>query len=310
MDRFLTQALPAISRNKVHSLIEAGLVFVNGQTVRKSWRVTGGDTVEILFRPQEPSDIAPEAIPLEIHFEDEHVLVVNKPAGMVTHPAHGNFSGTLVNALLHHLGQTTNPENLRPGIVHRLDKGTSGLLVVAKNERVHRKLTEQFSSRTVDREYRAIVWGRFRNDGDVIETQLDRHPGDRKRFAVVRRGGKEAVTTYHVIENYADTAYLKLKLGTGRTHQIRVHLEHIGHPVFGDSSYGGRLKRIGHFGGNRKKFYHELFDSVEHFLLHARTLGFVHPVSGSALSFAVEPPVAFSKVLEILKEDALLELDK
>ena len=283
---------------------------VNGQIVRKSWRVTGGDAVEILFRPQEPSDILPEAIPLEIHYEDEFLLVVNKPAGMVTHPAHGNFSGTLVNALLHHLGKTTGPENLRPGIVHRLDKGTSGLLVVAKDEKVHRRLTDQFSNRTVDREYRSVVWGRFKHGDGVIETQLDRHPGDRKRYAVVRRGGKEAITTYHVLENYTDTAYLRLNLGTGRTHQIRVHLEHVGHPVFGDSSYGGRLKRVGHLGGARKKLYSDLFDEVDYFLLHARTLGFIHPVSGTALSFAVEPPELFSKVLELLKQDAGNELDK
>lgn len=286
------------------------MVFVNGQVVRKSWRVTGGDTVEIMFRPQEPSDILAEAIPLEIHYEDEYLLVVNKPAGMVTHPAHGNFSGTLVNALLHHLGKSTGPDNLRPGIVHRLDKGTSGLLVVAKDEKVHRKLTDQFSKRTVEREYRSLVWGRFKHDEGTIETLLDRHPGDRKRYAVVRKGGKEAITTYKVLENYADTAYLRLKLGTGRTHQIRVHLEHIGHPVFGDSSYGGKLKRIGHFGGARKKFYLDVFNHVEYFMLHARTLGFIHPVSNEELSFAVEPPEVFCKVMEILKKDAFLELDK
>ncbi len=310
LDRFLTQALPSISRNKVHNLIDSGLVFVNGQQVRKSWRVVGGDTVEVLFRPQEPSDILPEAIQLDIHFEDEHLLIVNKPAGMVTHPAHGNFSGTLVNALMHHLGITTEAENLRPGIVHRLDKGTSGLLVVAKEERVHRKLTEQFSKRTVEREYRSIVWGRFRENEGRIETQLARHPGDRKRFAVVKRGGKEAITTFRVLESYVDTSYLSLKLGTGRTHQIRVHLEHAGHPVFGDSSYGGRLKRMGNFGGTRKKYYMDILEGSEHFMLHARTLGFVHPITGSALTFAVEPPELFSKILDLLRKDALLELDK
>lgn len=310
MDRFLTQALPAISRSKVHSLIENGLVYVNGQSVRKSWRVTGGDTVEILFRPQEPSDILAEDIALEIHYEDEHLLVVNKPAGMVTHPAHGNFSGTLVNALLHHLGQTTGQDNLRPGIVHRLDKGTSGLLVIAKDERVHRKLTDQFSSRTVEREYRSIVWGKFKHTEGTIETLLARHPGDRTRYAVVKRDGKIATTTYRVLESFADTSYLSLKLGTGRTHQIRVHLEHIGHPVFGDTTYGGRLKRVGHFGGFRKKWYSEMFADVEHFLLHARTLGFVHPVTSDTLRFAVEPPELFSKVLELLNKDAMKELDK
>lgn len=285
-------------------------MFVNGQSVRKSWRVTGGDTVEILFRDQPPSDILAEAIALDIHYEDEHLLVVNKPAGMVTHPAHGNFSGTLVNALLHHLGQTTGKDNLRPGIVHRLDKGTSGLLVVAKDERVHRKLTEQFSNRTVEREYRSVVWGKFKHGDGVIETLLARHPGDRTRYAVVKRDGKQAITTYTLVESYVDTTYVSLKLGTGRTHQIRVHLEHIGHPVFGDATYGGRLKRVGHFGGVRKKLYLDLFEEVDHFLLHARTLGFVHPVTGDTLRFATEPPELFSKTLELLKKDAYTELDK
>ncbi len=310
MDRFLTQVLPAISRSKVHSLIDGGLVFVNGQSVRKSWRVTGGDTVEILFRDQPPSDILAEAIALDVHYEDEYLLVVNKPAGMVTHPAHGNFTGTLVNALLHHLGQTTGKDNLRPGIVHRLDKGTSGLLVVAKDERVHRKLTEQFSNRTVEREYRSVVWGKFKHGDGVIETLLARHPGDRTRYAVVKRDGKQAITTYTLVESYVDTTYVSLKLGTGRTHQIRVHLEHIAHPVFGDATYGGRMKRVGHFGGARKKLYLDLFEEVDHFLLHARTLGFVHPVTGDTLRFAAEPPELFSKTLELLKKDAYTELDK
>lgn len=285
-------------------------MFVNDRAVRKSWRVTGGDEVTIHFQSQDPVDIVAEAIPLDIHYEDEYLLVVNKPSGMVTHPAHGNLRGTLVNALLHHLGQTTGEDNMRPGIVHRLDKGTSGLLVIAKDEKVHRKLTDQFSKRTVEREYRSLVWGRFRENEGTIETLLDRHPGDRKRYAVSKRTGKEAITTYRVLENYTDTAYVRLKLGTGRTHQIRVHLEHIGHPVFGDTSYGGRIKRLANFGGARKKYYSDIFESIEHFMLHARTLGFVHPVTNEALSFAVEPPELFSKTLELLKKDALLQLDK
>lgn len=285
-------------------------MFVNGQSVRKSWRVSGGDEVEVHFRPQDPVDIVAEAIPLDLHYEDDYLLVVNKPAGMVTHPAHGNLSGTLVNALLHHLGRETGEDNMRPGIVHRLDKGTSGLLVVAKDDKVHRKLTDQFAKRSVEREYRALVWGRFRHDEGTIETLLDRHPGDRKRYAVSKRTGKEAITTYQVLENYVDTAYLKLKLGTGRTHQIRVHVEHIGHPVFGDTAYGGRTKRLGNFGGTRAKFYSTVLEDVEHFMLHARTLGFVHPVTNEALSFAVEPPERYIKTLELLKKDALLQLDK
>jgi len=309
IDRYLQQALPSISRNKIHELIDAGLIRVSGEVPRKSHKVGGGEIIEVFFRDQPPQDVTPEAIPLDIQFEDEHLLVVNKPAGMVTHPAHGNFSGTLVNALLHHLGLEDAGPTIRPGIVHRLDKGTSGLLVVAKNDRVHRQLTDQFSAREVTREYRSLVWGRFREHEGVIESDIGRHPGDRKRFAVVRRGGKVAVTTYRVLETYRDLSYLSIRLKTGRTHQIRVHFQHEGHPVFGDDAYGGRVKRTNHLPGTRKKLYLDLFQDMDYFALHARTLGFVHPATSETLEFAVEPPSPFRKVLEILRNNAESDLD-
>ncbi|RQV93504.1 RluA family pseudouridine synthase [bacterium] len=309
IDRYLQQALPSISRNKIHELIDSGLVFLDGEIPRKSQKISGDQLIEIHFREQPPSDILAEAIELDIYYEDAHLLVVNKPSGMVTHPAHGNFSGTLVNALLHHFGQANAGHNMRPGIVHRLDKGTSGLLVIAKNDYVHRKLTDQFAAREVKREYRAVVWGKIRANEGMIETQLGRHPGDRKRFAVVRKGGKHAVTTYQVIETFRDTSYLALHLKTGRTHQIRVHLQHQGNPVFGDDSYGGKMKRISGYPGARKKFYTDLVNSLDYFALHARTLGFVHPIEKKTLEFEADPPRKFLNVLNKLRMDANSMLD-
>ena len=277
--------------------------------IKKSYKIGPGETVEIAFRDQTTHDIRPEAIPLEILYEDDALLIVNKPAGMVTHPAHGHFSGTLVNALMHHFGMEDAGQTIRPGIVHRLDKGTSGLLVVAKNDIVHRKLTDQFAARDVKREYRALVWGRFKMQDGVIDAPLGRHPGDRKRFAVVRRGGKTAVTTFHVEETFRDTTLLSLRLKTGRTHQIRTHLEHAGHPVFGDSTYGGRQKRLPNMPGARLKLFDELFDLIGDFALHARTLGFIHPVTGKEIDFAIEPPENFRRVVNALREEAVKSLD-
>lgn len=309
IDRYLQQALPAISRHKVHELIESGLVRVGGCIPKKSHKVGPNERIEIYFRDQPPADVLPEAIELEILFEDADLLVVNKPQGMVTHPAHGHFSGTLVNALLHHLGRRDAGETIRPGIVHRLDKGTSGLLVVAKTDFIHRRLTDQFAARTVHRVYAALVWGRFKQRSGEIDAPLGRHPGDRKRFAVVRRGGKTAITTYRVEETFRDTTLMTLRLKTGRTHQIRAHLEHAGHPVFGDATYGGRHKKAGGMAGNRKKYYKELLDLLPDVALHAQSLGFVHPRSNEKLEFSVPPPANFGKIVDSLREDALKELD-
>lgn len=290
-------------------MIDAGLVLVDGRVPKKSYKIGPGERIEILFRDQPPSDVIPEDIPLEIYYEDEHLLVVNKPQGMVTHPAHGHFSGTLVNALMHHLGMTDAGPTIRPGIVHRLDKGTSGLLVVAKSESVHRRLTEQFSARTVKRVYRALVWGRMAEAAGEIDAPLGRHPGDRKRFAVVRHGGKTAITTYRLVETYQDTSLLALRLKTGRTHQIRAHLEYEGHPLFGDATYGGRHKRLQGMAGARRKFYGELLDLIADAALHAETLGFVHPQTGEALEFSAPLPDNFAQILNLLREEAYQSLD-
>jgi 23S rRNA pseudouridine1911/1915/1917 synthase len=309
IDRYLQQALPSISRHKVHELIDAGLVLVDGRVPKKSHKIGPGERIEIYFRDQPPSDILPESIPLDIFFEDEYLLVVNKPQGMVTHPAHGHFSGTLVNALMHHLGVTDAGPTIRPGIVHRLDKGTSGLLVIAKNEQVHRRLTEQFAARRVKRIYSALVWGRFTISDGEIDAPLGRHPGDRKRFAVVRHGGKTAITTFHVEETFRDISLLSLRLKTGRTHQIRAHLEYEGHPLFGDPTYGGRQKRIAGLPGARKKLYEELLGLIADVALHARVLGFVHPVTSQELEFTAPPPDNFTQILKLLRKDAYKSLD-
>ncbi len=310
IDRFLQQVLPSISRQKVHELIEAGLVLVQGRVPKKSYRVGPEEQIEVLFRDQPPSEVHPEELPLDIIYEDPWLLIVNKPQGMVTHPAHGHFSGTLVNALMYHLGMEQAGGTIRPGIVHRLDKGTSGLLVVAKNESVHRRLTEQFSARTVHRRYLALVWGRFKVSEAVIDAPLGRHPGDRKRVAVVRHGGKTAITTFHVEETFKDTSLLALRLKTGRTHQIRAHMEFEGHPLFGDVTYGGRHKRLSAMSGARKKFYGDLLNEIGDAALHAQTLGFVHPETGESLEFSVPAPVNFGKILKLLRKDALDGLDK
>lgn len=284
-------------------------MHVDGRPPKKSAKIGPGQLIEIFFRDQPPSDVHPEAIPLDIFYEDEHLLVVNKPQGMVTHPAHGHFSGTLVNALLHHLQRPSAGDTIRPGIVHRLDKGTSGLLVVAKNEQVHRKLTDQFAAHEVRRVYNALVWGRLREREGIIDAPLGRHPGDRKRFAVVRRGGKTAVTTYQVEEVFRDTTLLSLRLKTGRTHQIRAHLEHQGHPVFGDATYGGRHKRLSGMSGADKKRYADWLDTLPDVALHAATLGFIHPISGDYLEFSAARPANFERIIESLRADALLSLN-
>ena len=301
IDLFLTHHVENATRTKVQNAIREGAVLVDGETVRVSHQVAPGEVIQITLPRPPPQDVVAEEIPLEIVYEDPHLLVVNNPAGMVVHPAYGNYTGTLVNALLHHCNAlSTLNDPTRPGIVHRLDKDTSGLLVVAKNDVVHAHLSRQFSRRTVEREYQAIVWGRFAQRSGLIEAELGRSKSDRKKMAVVE-GGKAAATEYTLLEQFPYLALVKLKLRTGRTHQIRVHLAHIHHPVFGDPSYSGRQIVWGSGTGSQKGEVERMLKILKRQGLHARTLGFVHPVTGERRSFASSLPADMTEVLDLLR---------
>jgi 23S rRNA pseudouridine1911/1915/1917 synthase len=297
LDVFLVHHVENATRNKVQRAIREGHVLVDGKPARPSHQVSPGETILIILPKPPPPAVTPEDIPLEILFEDEALLVVNKPAGMVTHPAYANYSGTLVNALLHHAQSLSSLNTAdRPGIVHRLDKDTSGLLVVAKTDHVHALLAKQFADRTVEREYRSVVWGIFRNKEGVIEAELGRSKADRKKIAVVA-GGKSAITRYTVKEQFDWLAHLSLKLHTGRTHQIRVHLAHIGHPVFGDPTYGGRRIAAGPRTAGQKKKIQELLELLPGQALHAKTLGFVHPMTRKSVFFDSPLPAPFRALI-------------
>lgn len=312
LDVYLTNHVENATRSKVQKAIEDGFVLVDGQVVKPSYRISPGDRIHITIPKPPPPDVVAEDIPLEVHYEDDHLLVVNKPAGMVTHPAYANYSGTLVNALLYHCNHhlSTLNTSTRPGIVHRLDKDTSGLMVVAKDDVTHAHLAKQFADRTIDREYWALVWGPFPESTTrgkigpgktgLIEASLGRSKSDRKKIAVTS-GGKSAATEYTVLEEFDYLSLVKLKLRTGRTHQIRVHLHHIGHPVFGDPTYGGR--RIAWGGTDKKKSeeVHHLLKLVNRQALHAKTIGFFHPVKKERLKFDSEVPLDFKAALDVLR---------
>ncbi len=301
LDVFLTHHVENATRNKVQQAIEAGTVLVNGNKVRSSHSVSPGETIHITFPQPPPQKAVAENIPLEILFEDDDLLVVNKPAGMVTHPAYGNYTGTLVNALLFHCNTlSTLADETRPGIVHRLDKDTSGVMVIAKTDAAHARLAKQFSLRTVSREYWAIVWGVFREKEGLIETKLGRSKSDRKKMAVVSEG-KQAVTEYAVIEQFEYLSLLRLRLRTGRTHQIRVHLAHIHHPVFGDPTYYGRHIIAGPNTARQKAEVANLLEILPRQALHARTLGFVHPTTRVRLDFESSLPTDINEVLSLLR---------
>lgn len=302
LDVFLTNHVENATRTKVQRAIKDGAVLVGGKRVRPSHQVAPGEVIHVTLPRSRPQNVVPEDIPLTICFEDDQILVVNKPAGMVVHPAYGNYTGTLVNALLHHCNRlSTLNDSTRPGIVHRLDKDTSGLLVVAKSDAAHAFLARQFARRTIEREYQAIVWGKFKERSGLIEAELGRSKSDRKKMAVVR-GGKAAATEYAVLEEFDYLSLLKLKLRTGRTHQIRVHLAHINHPVFGDPSYNGRHIVWGPGTPFQKAEVQRLLKDLPRQALHAKTLGFIHPSTHRHMAFNSELPDDMAKILEILRE--------
>jgi 23S rRNA pseudouridine1911/1915/1917 synthase len=301
LDLYLTHHVENATRAKVQRAIREGLVLVDGVAVRASHLVSPGEVLRVTIPKPPPPDVLPEDIPLDIVYEDASVLVVNKAAGMVTHPAFGNYTGTLVNALLYHNASLSAVHDVtRPGIVHRLDKDTSGLLVVAKDDHAHALLARQFSRHTIEREYQAIVWGILPARTGVIEAELGRSTADRKKIAVVRRG-KPAVTEYTVLEEFAYLSLVRLNLRTGRTHQIRVHLAHIHHPVFGDPTYNGRRLLYGPGTARHKAEVQKLLDAMPRQALHARTLGFVHPVTRVSLRFEARLPADMQNVLDSLR---------
>lgn len=292
IDVFLANSIENATRSKVQKLIDANLVTVNGIIVKSNYQIKPFDIIEAVHPiTSRPEETEPEDIPLNIVYEDDYLLVINKSAGMVAHPAYANYTGTLVNALLHHTKKLSGLNDPgRPGIIHRLDKDTSGLLVVAKDDFTHAKIAEQFSKRTVDREYHAICWGKFKEKKGEINFNIVRSKKDRKKFSVSENEGRTALTLYEIIEEFEFTSYLKINLKTGRTHQIRVHLSGIGKPVFGDPTYGGRQVVYGSELPKIKARVHNLLEIIQRQALHAKTIGFYHPVKKEKMFFDSELP--------------------
>jgi 23S rRNA pseudouridine1911/1915/1917 synthase len=296
LDTFLTRELPKLSRSRIQKLIKDNFVKVNGKEVKSNHIVHPSEKIDVFIPKIPPAEVIPEKISLEIIYEDDYLIVVNKKAGMVVHPAFGHSRGTLVNALLGHGISLSSNTLERPGIVHRLDKDTSGLLVVAKNNYIHQALANQFKEKRVGRVYEAVVWGSFKRKSGTISTQLARNKKDRKKIAVSREG-KKAVTHYEVLQIFPLVTHLRLKLETGRTHQIRVHLAYIGHPVFGDQVYGGRGCQLGGLNRERMAFAKALLTSMPRQALHAKTLEFVHPISNKVHCFNSELPEDMSSLI-------------
>ncbi|HSL89035.1 MAG TPA: RluA family pseudouridine synthase [Ignavibacteriaceae bacterium] len=304
IDTFLTHQIENATRSKVQKLISDRMVFVNGQNVKSNYIVKPFDIIEASHQIlPKPEDTEPEEIPLDIVYEDDYLIIVNKPAGMVAHPAYANYTGTLVNALLHHtkkLSELNEPG--RPGIVHRIDKDTSGLLVVAKDDWTHSRLAEQFSKHTIEREYHAVCWGKFDIPEGVINKKIARSKSDRKKFTVSEKEGKEAITLYKVLEQFEFTSYIKLNLKTGRTHQIRVHLASLNKPIFGDSTYGGNKILFGSDLPRMKSRFQNLLELMPRQALHAKTIGFIHPHSKKYVRFESELPSDMKELLTKLRK--------
>ena len=302
LDRLLCEKLAGVSRNRVQAGIKQGNVRVNDKEVKASYQVRPLDTIKVLLpRPPRAKEILGEDIPLDIVYEDKHLVVVNKEAPMVVHPAHENWTGTLVHALLHHFGQLPSAagNEARPGLVHRIDKGTSGLLVVAKEEESLAHLARQFYHHTVGRRYVALVWGEVKEEKGTISVPLGRSKRDRRVMVGYEEGqGKPSVTHYEVIKRLGYVTLVACQLETGRTHQIRAHMKHIGHPLFGDPRYGGDQVVLGPRFAKYVSFVQNSFNELPYQALHAQLLAFVHPSTGEKMRFEAPLPPAFAHVVE------------
>jgi 23S rRNA pseudouridine1911/1915/1917 synthase len=303
IDKFLGNRLENVSRNKIQQASRAGNIRVNGTPVKPNYKVKPADLISIVLPfPHHEFELIPEDIPLNIIYEDKSVIVVNKEAGMVVHPGHGNYTGTLVNALAWHLKDLPlfKTGEIRPGLVHRIDKDTSGILVIAKTELALNKLARQFFERTTHRTYNALVWGHFDKDSGTVEGNIGRNIRDRLKMQVFPEGdqGKPAITHYRVIESLGYVSFLECRLDTGRTHQIRVHMEYLGHPVFNDERYGGDKILRGTTFSKYKQFVRNCFSLMPRHALHAKSLGFVHPETNKEMFFDSELPDDFRQLLE------------
>ena len=304
VDKFMCEKLPHSSRNRIQRAADSGFVHVNDRPVKSNYKVRAGDVVTLMLdRPRHDSTIEPEEMPLDIVYEDDQLMVVNKPAGLVVHPGAGNFHGTLVNAIAWHMKDVPSydPNNPEVGLVHRIDKDTSGLLVVAKTPEAKTSLSLQFFNKTTHRSYNALVWGHFTEDEGRIEGNIARDPKDRLRMTVMAPDsgiGKPAVTHYRVIERFGYVTLIECILETGRTHQIRAHMKHIGHPLFGDERYGGCEILRGNRSTTYRAFIHNCFKLCNRQALHARTLGFLHPKTYQQMDFTSDLPNDLEALIE------------
>ena len=293
VDKYLMNRIENATRNKIQNAAKAGSILVNDIVVKSNYKVKGGDVVRVLFgHPPHENLLVPEDIPIELVYEDDTVVVINKEAGMVVHPGHGNYSGTLINALLFHFDNLPNNADKRPGLVHRIDKDTSGLLVIAKTDQALTHLSKQFFDKSSERKYLALVWGNPKEDKGTVKGNIGRHPKNRLQMMVFPEGeaGKPAITHYNVIERFGYVTLIECQLETGRTHQIRAHMKHIGHTLFNDERYGGNAILKGTHFSKYKQFIENCFKLIPRQALHAKTLGFEHPKTGQWMQFDSEIP--------------------
>ena len=301
VDKFLMNRIENSTRNKIQQAARSGNIYVNGTVVKSNYKVKGEDNVQVLFaHPPHENLLIPENIPIDILYEDNCLIIVNKPPGMVVHPGHGNYSGTLINALLFKFQDLPENNNHRPGLVHRIDKDTSGLLVIAKSESSMIFLAKQFYDKSTTREYLTLVWGNVEEDEGVIEGNIGRNPKNRLQMKVFSKNdsGKSAITHFKVVKRFGYVTLLGCKLETGRTHQIRVHMKHIGHPIFNDERYGGNQILKGTNFTKYKQFVENCFKIMPRQALHAKTLGFIHPNTKDYISFDSDLPQDFKNVLD------------